>query len=30
MEFKNSSVPTGVDIAAEVVGFALAQAGVRA
>jgi [lysine-biosynthesis-protein LysW]--L-2-aminoadipate ligase len=30
MEFKNSSAPTGVDIAAEVVSYALAQVGVRA
>jgi [lysine-biosynthesis-protein LysW]--L-2-aminoadipate ligase len=29
MEFRNSSAPTGVDIAAEVVQYALAQASVR-
>ena len=30
MEFRNSSAPTGVDIAAEVVRYALAQARVPA
>jgi [lysine-biosynthesis-protein LysW]--L-2-aminoadipate ligase len=30
MEFRNSSAPTGVDIAAEVVAYALAQVGVKA
>jgi hypothetical protein len=30
MEFRNSSAPTGVDIAAEVVRYALAQARVAA
>ena len=30
MEFKNSSAPTGVDIAAEVVRYALSQARVQA
>lgn len=30
MEFRNSSAPTGVDIAAEVVSYALSTAGVKA
>jgi len=30
MEFRNSSAPTGVDIAAAVVSYALQQAAVRA
>ena len=30
MEFRNSSAPTGVDIAAEVVNYALSTAGVKA
>jgi [lysine-biosynthesis-protein LysW]--L-2-aminoadipate ligase len=30
MEFRNSSAPTGVDIAAEVVNYALSTAGVTA
>jgi hypothetical protein len=30
MEFRNSSAPTGVDIAAEVVEYALSQAKVQA
>jgi [lysine-biosynthesis-protein LysW]--L-2-aminoadipate ligase len=30
MEFRNSSAPTGVDIAAEVANYVLSQVGVRA